>query len=76
MKINPTDPTWLALRAHISTEIDRLRTALEDHNSTDAQTQQLRGCIMALRSLLRTIEPKHSEAPPAPVTYDQFITVD
>lgn len=50
-------PTWLALRREIDERIEKLRSDLEQPGMDPQQTEQLRGEIVGLRWVKKTVEP-------------------
>ncbi|WP_395451186.1 hypothetical protein ACHMW7_16170 [Aminobacter sp. UC22_36] len=51
-KIEANSTTWLAVKAHAESEIEKARTRLEMPSLTQTETDVERGQIKALRALL------------------------
>lgn len=65
LKVDPSDPTWGAIRAYAGERIAVLSRALEKKGMSEQDTAFIRGQLRELRSLIEQdtvtrVEPTHS----------------
>jgi hypothetical protein len=70
-RIDPSSGTWSALKREIDERIEKLRSDLEIPGMGRKQTEQLRGEIIGLRWVKKTVEPDAPVTEPTGTDYLQ-----